>query len=343
MRILGSALLICAHACAQANGPDRPEALAQAFVDAVNAHSMERRVDLVHPKSRACMSPETDDYFSWIFSRQLKYVIPGGKYSASVQVLSGLSKAGIGGYPVPPTHQLQINFSTGDNRSTSVVLLIVKDGPRWYEVLACPGPEAVAGARRSTIESQRQENQAQKIAAQPDSPWRADILALIKAGRRVDAIQRVAAATGEELAIARLVVDLLAAQPVASNRLFEAHSRQLATSKAESGRSTMDIDITEVERRPRASLLTIDVKTPGSSVGSSFFLLCSIRELARQRGGYRYLVKIEKPGKTTQILAGFLESRNEDPRQAGEEFRAIRTPDDVIDLQEFAPICDVMK
>jgi len=342
MRILGLALLFCAYACAQSNGPDRPEALAQAFVDAVQVKSVELRTGLVHPRSKACMSPETDDYFSWIFSRQLKYAIPDGKYSASVQALSGPLKAGLGGYPVPPTHQLQVNFRTGDNRSTSVVLLIVKDGPRWYEVLACPSAEMVAGARKSNAELRRQEAQAQKIAAQGSAPWRAEVLALIKAGRRIEAMQRTAAATGEELSIAVLVVDLLAPQPVPRGGLFEAHSRQLTAAKPETGRPVMDIDIIEVERRPRASLLTIEMKTPGSSVGSSFFLLCSIRDLARQRGSYRYVVKVEKPG-NTQLLVGFLEDRKDDPGRAGEEFRSLRSPDAVIDLEEFAPICDAMK
>ena len=54
------------------------------------------------------------------------------------------------------------------------------------------------------------------------------------------------------------------------------------------GNPKMDIVLTETERLARTSIVEIQIKTIGSSVGSSFFLLCSIRDLARQRGNYRY-------------------------------------------------------
>jgi len=83
----------------------------------------------------------------------------------------------------------------------------------------------------------------------------------------------------------------------------------------------------------------IQIKTIGSSVGSSFFLLCSIRDLARQRGNYRYIVKVEEQPRHNQMLVGFLNNSDEAPelldtRLAGQK---------VIDLEYFAPMCDTMK
>lgn len=86
----------------------------------------------------------------------------------------------------------------------------------------------------------------------------------------------------------------------APGQLFEADSKRF-------GSSTMDIVLKEVERRPRASVVEIKINTVGSSVGSSFFILCSIRQLAQLRGPYRYIVKLEEQPKRRQMLVGFFE------------------------------------
>ena len=73
-------------------------------------------------------------------------------------------------------------------------------------------------------------------------------------------------------------------------------------------------------------------------MGSSFFLVCSLRELARQRGGFRYIVKIEEQPKRGQMLVGFLNSADESPQTL--DARLVGT--EVIDLERFLPICDNM-
>jgi hypothetical protein len=70
---------------------------------------------------------------------------------------------------------------------------------------------------------------------------------------------------------------LIVALPDARGQLFEADSKQLASSK-------MDIVLKEIERRPRASVVEIKITSVGSFVGSSFFILCSLRQLAKLRG-----------------------------------------------------------
>ena len=68
----------------------------------------------------------------------------------------------------------------------------------------------------------------------------------------------------------------------------------------------MDIKVREVERRERSSVIQVDIQSVGSSVGSSFFLLCSIRQLALQRGGFHHINKIEEYPQRGQMLIGFL-------------------------------------
>lgn len=105
------------------------------------------------------------------------------------------------------------------------------------------------------------------------------------------------------------------------------------------GNSKMDIVLTETERQARTSVIDIRITAIGSSVGSSFFLLCSLRDLARERGNFRYIAKVEEQPRQGQMLIGFLTSATEppeglDPRLAGQP---------AIDLDYFAPICDKMQ
>jgi hypothetical protein len=105
------------------------------------------------------------------------------------------------------------------------------------------------------------------------------------------------------------------------------------------GNPKMDIVITESARQARTSVLDIRINSVGSSVGSSFFIVCSLRDLARQRGNYRHIVKVEEKPRRGQMLVGFLNDSSEpveklDARFAGQQ---------VIDLEQFAPICEQMK
>lgn len=132
--------------------------------------------------------------------------------------------------------------------------------------------------------------------------------------------------------LAGLALALAAARTAAAAGLFVADSKRIGDGK-------MDIVIAETERGARTSLLDIRIGKAGSSVGSSFFIVCSLRELARQRGGFRHVAKLEFGGAKPQMLVGFLERANEapaalDPRLAGQA---------VVDLEQFAPICDLPK
>lgn len=128
---------------------------------------------------------------------------------------------------------------------------------------------------------------------------------------------------------------LIACATAARGQLFEADSKRLGNSK-------MDIVVKEVERRPRSSVLDIKVTTVGSSVGSSFFLLCSIRQLAKQRGGFRYIAKLEETPRRGQMLVGFLSGPDDAPPGADPAFAAADAQTMVADLEQFAPICDRM-
>lgn len=128
---------------------------------------------------------------------------------------------------------------------------------------------------------------------------------------------------------------LLLAMPIeqaAGAELFRSDSKRFGNPK-------MDIVLTEIERHTRTSILEVQITAIGSSVGSSFFFLCSLRDLARQRGPFRYIAKAEEQPRHHQMVVGFLNGPTDepatlDPRLAGQP---------VIDLDYFAPICDKMR
>lgn len=130
--------------------------------------------------------------------------------------------------------------------------------------------------------------------------------------------------------IAGLLATLLPLSAAAQS--FVADSKRL-------GDGRMDIVITETERGARTSLLEIRIGRIGSSVGSSFFIVCSLRDLARQRGGFRHVAKLEFGGTRPQMLVGFLERADEAPERL--DPRLVGQP--VIDLEQFAPICDLQQ
>jgi hypothetical protein len=105
------------------------------------------------------------------------------------------------------------------------------------------------------------------------------------------------------------------------------------------GNPKMDIVIIETAREARTSVLDIQIKAVGSSVGSSFFIVCSLRDLARQRGGFRHVVKVEEQPRRGQMLVGFLADANEAPEALDARFAGQKA----IDLEQFSPICDNMK
>jgi hypothetical protein len=140
------------------------------------------------------------------------------------------------------------------------------------------------------------------------------------------------------LRVARVVLAALLAvsAPAWAAPLFQMSSKELGDGK-------MDIVVTEIERRPRLSVVEVKINARGSSVGGSMFVACSLRKLGQIRGNLHYVAKLEERPKPGQMLVGFLRDASEDPRALGPEFKDVRRPEGVLDLEQFAPLCGYMK
>jgi hypothetical protein len=189
-----------------------PEAFARTLVAANNSKSLDRRIALLHAKSRACVNQQTKPYFEIVLLRQTRYAIPADFKTRVVALRPGEAPTSDGRSPLPvtPTRQLQIDFETGPNSSTTLVILVAPDGDRWAQVLGCPSAETVALALRADAERRTEDVRARQLASAISAPLRSEIEALLKAGKRVSAINRYAQASGEDLATSRRVVEILA-------------------------------------------------------------------------------------------------------------------------------------
>ncbi len=196
---------------AQSDDPLHPEAFARYFVDAINSKDADRRLAIVHSASRACINPQSQPFFDWIFARRAKYHIPADHRIIVTPIDPGRTQLGDGplAYPLRPTHQLQIDFDTAPSRGTTIVVLVAFDDGYWREVLPCPRGDAVARAQASLAESEQRDQVARTLVTRMPETLRTELDGLLKAGLRVEAIKRYAAVSGEDLTTAVSVIDLL--------------------------------------------------------------------------------------------------------------------------------------
>ena len=186
---------------------------AEQYVAAARARDAERYRRLVHPKSLACINDDNRDFYDDWIARAFRWKWSGPYRIVTVRALAKGAPLsvppGMAAYPVAPTHQIQIDLEMSATRSASLVAEIVSNGGAWLQVLPCPTAEGLAAFRSARQATAAQEARAHTLTAGLAAPLRAEIMALLKDGRRIDAMRRYAAASGEDLAMARRVIDLL--------------------------------------------------------------------------------------------------------------------------------------
>lgn len=79
----------------------------------------------------------------------------------------------------------------------------------------------------------------------------------------------------------------------------------------------------------------MEIKNIGASVGSSMMIACMMMRLAEERGGYRYLVKVDSlPGNPNLMLVGFSRTSHENPQSIDPQLPSSAME---VDLDVFGP------
>ena len=181
----------------------------KAWIEAVRSGDEAKVQHVFHPKVLACSNGQTREYFDLLIAAELKYRSRGDYRITKIAPVKGqepmslLPSDGFS-YPVQPAYEIDIDFDT-----TTVVRYLAESNGSWYEVQPCPNEKGMAYIHEQIAKGQEQGQRAARLLAELKDPLRGELLALLKQGRRVAAVNKYQAATGEDVTTAVMVMDLL--------------------------------------------------------------------------------------------------------------------------------------
>lgn len=113
-----------------------PETLAEQFIAAVNAKSKEKQKETIHQRCFADLSPVQKEYLDETLARDFRKTIPE-KRTVKVTALDdgALPFGDMVVWPTKPTHQLEIEFITGENSSCTIIRFIAKEKDQWFIIV----------------------------------------------------------------------------------------------------------------------------------------------------------------------------------------------------------------
>lgn len=141
------------HDAPQASSPEvaagsAEEALAEAFISAVNTDDKQKLQALLHSQCRAHITAENRGFFDVAFDRDLAETVPAEHKWGFVPLPEGpLLLGGAFTFPVRATHQLQITFGDDREKPERITNFVARDGERWALVIPYPTDEALAKMR----------------------------------------------------------------------------------------------------------------------------------------------------------------------------------------------------
>ena len=179
---------------------------AQAWVEAVNAHDLERFKKLIHPECLKKITAKNKNFYDDYISQQFGDQVPKN-YIVNISAIpteeqdSGME--GLLNYPLKPTHKIQIDFDIKkhayDNKVT-MIFEVVKEGDRWFYVLAEPTDQALVQFRKESLE-------AKQIAKSLDSQLLKELEDLIfRKGDKIQASMKLSQARNIPFSLAMKVL-----------------------------------------------------------------------------------------------------------------------------------------
>lgn len=209
-RWTGLLLLVPALALA-ADRPDHPLDFAPHLVAAINGKKLEPRKALLHPKTLACITPLARPLIDDSLADQFRYNIPAD-YRSRVDALPSDRPLAVSDgvvLPVRPTHQILLDWQTGQATNVTFVVQVAYADGGWREVWPCISDDKVPAMRAANEARRQQRLRAQTLATSLPQGLRKELLELIAEGRKIDAIKRYQDATKEDLPTSRAVVELI--------------------------------------------------------------------------------------------------------------------------------------
>jgi hypothetical protein len=189
------------------------------YVAALKSKDPARMKALIHPEVLACKN--FAEYFNVAnISGQVFVDPPGPGYKVTFTTLPIDAKPPLlppdkFKYPIQPSHELQIDWNRNADGSSPTALIqsiAEKDGA-WYLVYPCPNDEGMKFVHEMIAKGREQKEHALTLASQLQDPLKSELLALLKQGRKIDAIKKYQSTTGVDLTTAVQVIDVLQRAP----------------------------------------------------------------------------------------------------------------------------------
>ena len=197
-----------------ANAPTSEDAFVKAFVSAINAKDASKLKSLMHSKCRAAVTDANREFFDEMLKGDLDLEIPAD-YSITVTPIAPddpLPFTQMVTYPARPTHTVQIDYEESDTKGVTLIRWVVVEESGWWLCQPIPTAEAMAKRREMKNENRRRQARAAELKAELKDPLLAKLKDFLKQGQKIQAIKHYRAASGEGLALAKDVIELIQAE-----------------------------------------------------------------------------------------------------------------------------------
>ncbi len=204
--LAGLFLSACSHTKAQGIQGDVNNFVVQ-YVSAFNAKDTARLNSLLHPKSLACITLASRQYYDDALAVQLRDPIPA-KYSfklLSIEDKQIQTLASYAQFPVRPSQQLQIEYEQGEDHGAVLVWLVRENG-RWFQDDPCVTEQTLKEYRDDEPARKQRIAKDKALVAAIAEPLRSELLALLREHKTMTATKRYQDASGQDYETCMFVI-----------------------------------------------------------------------------------------------------------------------------------------
>ena len=193
--------------------PAEAKAFAEQYVAASNANDKARVLSLFHPKSVACITPETKDFYDGAMEVSMREAIPADYKFTVMPVNQENLKAieSIGRFPVTPRSEMHIDYQQGDD-SGSVVLWLARENGRWFADQPCASEQTLKQFRDGAAARKEAEARYKAFADGIKDPLRTELIAMLHKHETGSATDRYHEASGQDMKTSMFVINELKAE-----------------------------------------------------------------------------------------------------------------------------------
>jgi hypothetical protein len=211
---LGLGAFLCSSSVAQTtNSPvqKQPASMRELVVEylaARNAKDLPRLKSLLHPKSLECITAENKDFYDDRITLLLNEDRVPTNYELKITPIRGTDELPQNRYfefPVRPSHQIEIKYSLGEDNGM-IVLAVVHESGRWYEVDSCATRETLKNYREGEAARRAQAEKVKALVTAIKEPLRSELRALIREQKYQTARARYEQAAGQAPGINGMLV-----------------------------------------------------------------------------------------------------------------------------------------